>query len=71
MIKKVIYILTLFFIIGCSKPKLKLFNVVDKDHSNVTFINRLKPTDELNILYYLYYYNGAGVAVGDINNDIK
>ena len=23
----------------------------------------------LNILYYLYYYNGAGVATGDINND--
>jgi len=69
MIKRVIYILTLFSILGCSKPKVKLFNVVDKEHSNVTFINRLKPTDEFNILYHLYYYNGAGVAVGDINND--
>jgi len=69
MTKNVIYILTLIFIIGCSKPKPKLFNVVDKEHSNITFTNQLNPTDELNILDYLYYYNGAGVAVGDINND--
>jgi len=69
MTKKVIYILTLIFIIGCNKPTPKLFNVVDKEHSNITFINQLNPTDELNILDYLYYYNGAGVAVGDINND--
>ena len=46
-----------------------LFEMVDSKITNVTFQNKLKPTDELNILDYLYYYNGAGVAVGDINND--
>lgn len=59
----------LFFIISCNKTKPKLFTIVDKEHSNVDFINRLKPTSDLNILDYLYFYNGAGVAVGDINND--
>ncbi len=29
----------------------------------------LTETDDLNILDYLYFYNGGGVAVGDINND--
>jgi hypothetical protein len=69
MNRNVIYIIILFFITGCSKPKPKLFTIVDKEHSKVNFINQLKPTNELNILDYLYYYNGAGVAVGDINND--
>ena len=29
----------------------------------------LPTKDDLNIIEYLYYYNGGGVAVGDINND--
>ncbi len=47
----------------------ELFEMVDSKITNVTFQNKLKPSNELNILDYLYYYNGAGVAVGDINND--
>ena len=35
----------------------------------MVFENTIKPSDELNILDYLYYYNGGGVALGDINND--
>jgi hypothetical protein len=30
---------------------------------------KLNPRKDLNIISYLYYYNGGGVAVGDINND--
>ena len=37
--------------------------------TGVDFVNQLSPTAELNILTYLYYYNGAGVAVADYNND--
>jgi hypothetical protein len=33
------------------------------------FANQLIPTEDFNIIEYLYYYNGGGVAVGDINND--
>jgi len=70
MTKKIIYILTIIFVLGCSKTEqLHLFSIVDNEHSKVNFQNVLKPTNDLNILDYLYYYNGAGVAVGDINND--
>ena len=31
--------------------------------------NRLTPTESLNIVEYLYYYNGGGVAATDINGD--
>ena len=70
MTKKIICMLTLVFVMGCSKTEQShLFSIVDNKHSKVSFKNVLKPTNELNILDYLYYYNGAGVAVGDINND--
>ncbi len=69
MNNNVIYIFILFFLISCNKTKPKLFTTVDKEHSNVNFVNRLIPTSDLNILDHLYFYNGAGVAVGDINND--
>src|SRR5690606_32504049 len=38
-------------------------------YSGVDFINQVTDTDTLNILDYLYYYNGAGLSAGDINND--
>ncbi len=37
--------------------------------TKVDFVNRLPERPGLGILSYIYYYNGAGVAVGDINND--
>ncbi len=46
-----------------------LFERVDPEVSGVKFKNTLLEKTTLNILYYLYYYNGGGVAVGDINND--
>jgi hypothetical protein len=70
MTKKAIYMIALGFVFGCSKKeKATLFSYVEKTHSNVDFINQLHPNNDLNILDYLYYYNGGGVTVGDINND--
>ncbi len=37
--------------------------------TGVDFTNRLTETEEFNIIEYLYFNNGAGVAAGDINND--
>ena len=46
-----------------------LFEVLKEDKTNLHFSNDLKPTPEFNMLKYMYYYNGAGVAAGDFNND--
>lgn len=69
--KQLIVILLYGFIFGCSAEKEKnyLFTSVDSKASKLDFINELKETDNFGILYYLYFYNGGGVAVGDINND--
>ncbi|WP_405205040.1 VCBS repeat-containing protein [Aquimarina sp. LLG6339-5] len=73
MIKnRIILTFGLLFLVGCQKQETnqgELFDKVTSEVSNVSFQNTLVPTEELNILDYLYYYNGAGVAVGDINKD--
>lgn len=46
-----------------------LFSRVPSSASGINFENRLDADDDFNIIEYLYFYNGAGVAVGDINND--
>ncbi len=39
------------------------------EETGVTFANQLHESEALNILTFEYFYNGAGVGVGDINND--
>ena len=46
-----------------------LFNKIKSSVSGIDFNNSLKFSEDLNIIEYLYFYNGGGVAVGDINND--
>jgi hypothetical protein len=55
-------------IISCKKPST-LFISLSPSETNVTFENKLENKHLFNILYYLYFYNGGGVSVGDINND--
>lgn len=46
-----------------------LFEEVFPASSGIDFTNQLTNTVTFNILNYLYFYNGGGVAIGDINND--
>lgn len=39
------------------------------EQTGIDFSNDLQETPQLNIIEYLYYYNGGGVAIGDIDND--
>src|SRR5215216_5828157 len=58
---------------GCkqlnSSSEKPLFQALDSTRTGVGFINHVQNTDKFNIIDYLYFYNGAGVAAGDINND--
>ncbi len=46
-----------------------LFTLVSPQRSKITFRNDLKETNSMNGIFYEYFYNGSGVAVGDFNND--
>jgi hypothetical protein len=61
-------VVTACIVMFCScKEGPKLFEL-NKD-TGITFTNTLTNSPELHILSYLYYYNGAGVAAADFNND--
>lgn len=69
MTKIVSYISCVLLIIGCTKKEDFLFQKLDPDATGISFENKLDPSKNVSILDYLYYYNGGGVATGDINKD--
>lgn len=60
---------TLIALAGCHEEPDCLFRELPPAESGISFSNTLRESPDLNILNYLYYYNGAGLAVGDFNGD--
>jgi len=46
-----------------------LFTLLPSSYTGVRFENRLTDTRELNVFTYRNYYNGGGVALGDLTGD--
>ncbi len=69
MIKKILFAGVLVFLLGCGKTGGDLFKNPSEAETGISFSNNLTETNDLNILDYLYFYNGGGVAIGDINGD--
>ncbi|MDG2396697.1 MAG: FG-GAP-like repeat-containing protein [Flavobacteriaceae bacterium] len=66
-----IFNVLIFFIlaISCEVSNNKLLKALPEGKTNIKFSNIVKENDSVNILNYEYFYNGAGVAIGDLNND--
>ena len=47
----------------------RLFELLSPQSTGVSFTNQLPEKPDFNIINYLYYYNGGGVAVGDVDGD--
>jgi hypothetical protein len=64
-------------LIGCcfiliqfeAKAQNQGFEQLNSRKSGISFKNQLREDSNNNILRYEYFYNGAGVAVGDLDND--
>ncbi|MBL4676028.1 MAG: VCBS repeat-containing protein [Mucilaginibacter sp.] len=48
---------------------MSIFKKRASENSNVKFVNKNTDGTSFNILDYLYFYNGAGIASADFNND--
>ena len=58
-----------FATISSALAQAPLFELLTPKQTNIKFENHISETENLNVLAYEYFYNGGGVAVGDINND--
>lgn len=75
---KLLFFLSIVFILfGCNKSEEpekveqhgKLFTRLTPENTGIHFRNSIQESYELNYLIFDGMYQGAGVAVGDINND--
>ena len=57
------------FILSCCGNRGKKFRLIPSSESGIHFKNTLTPSVDFNIFNYMYFYNGGGVAVGDVNGD--
>jgi hypothetical protein len=58
----------LLFVSGCNQ-EAKLFEKLDLERAGISFQNTLVPAPDFNIIDFVYFYNGGGVSIGDVNND--
>ena len=58
-----------FMLFGCNQSSDRLFSKVSSSSTHINFKNILVEDENFNVLNYPYFYNGGGVAIGDINND--
>jgi len=63
-----IILLVTTLVVSCKKGG-SLFENPAPQETGVDFTNTLTSSKDLSILDYLYFYNGGGVSIGDINND--
>src|ERR1700743_255117 len=53
---------------GAEEP---LFQMMPSASTNINFSNNVKDDGDYNVFNYRNFYNGGGVAIGDVNNDGK
>lgn len=69
-----LFIILVVLCVGCRSDRKVAhepagFTYLPASTTGVKFQNRLVNSNDFNIIQYLYFYNGGGVAAGDINND--
>lgn len=63
------FVVSLLSLLYACQQTTPLFVKMDPAQTGVAFANQLTETEQDNILAFEYFYNGGGVAAGDLNND--
>ena len=71
--RHVLFFLSFSLVISCQQDQAPansaLFEPLTAEQTKVHFTNELRESPNRNVLTYEYYYNGAGLAIADFNND--
>ena len=72
--KNIALLLGLLLFLGCQKTTKQeqgtpVFKLLEASETGIDFSNDLTVNLDFNIFKYMYFYNGAGLGVGDFNND--
>ncbi|WP_421873336.1 VCBS repeat-containing protein [Marinoscillum sp.] len=65
--------LAVLLMVSCEQKKqqesLSLFTKMSPEETGIDFTNQLRYDADFNVYTYRNYYNGGGVAIGDVNKD--
>jgi hypothetical protein len=68
--KKLVSLLSISYLFfQCSSKEDTLFEELPASETGIDFVNRSLEKKEFNIFNYRNFYNGGGVAIGDVNQD--
>ncbi len=71
MLRNFYFITLIIFVVACTTEKTTpaRFSELAVSTTNIDFVNKVENTEQFNIFSYRNFYNGAGVGIGDFNND--
>ncbi|GAB3553271.1 VCBS repeat-containing protein [Spirosoma fluminis] len=68
-----LFFFTVVILAGCrsgqQSPSDPLFQKLSADETRINFVNTVTDDKDFNIFNYRNFYNGGGVAIGDVNGD--
>ena len=64
-----LFLLLMILCLSCKKNSEGVFQLLPSEKTGITFRNDIENSEAFNIFNYRNFYNGGGVAAGDINND--
>jgi len=68
-LSNLLFSIVIILVCACNSRDTHLFTLLDESKTGINFRNTIYEDGPLNVANYIYFYNGNGVAVGDINND--
>ena len=66
---KLACVLLAIFLCACTAEQGPLFEQISAIEAGIDFENTLRYEDDFNVYRYRNFYNGGGVAIGDVNDD--